>query len=156
MLYYSKKRKNLFSCLEKIKSNSKRYIYLKENKKFRAAKEIFFYSFIKWKIENFNINHIGVEEDIEYVLPNLRYEFKYVKRHWWFFPQFRIWYKDIITPELISFDKLNVKKTNAYRVLQHKFPDMVFRLVEPVETDNYRKFMKKRLERGKDYEIIER
>lgn len=155
MLYFSRNKKNLFRCLEKIQGNTKRYIYLRDNTKFRAPKELFFYAFIKWKIENFkNIDHIGVEEDIEYVLPDLRYEFKYLKNHWWFFPQFRIHYKNIVTPELISFDKLNAKKANAYRVLQHKFPDIVIRLVEPVETDNYRKFMKNQLVEDEDYKII--
>lgn len=152
MLYYNKHEEGLNSLLDTLKSNRLYYEYVPDHTLLKDSDRLFFYAYIKWKINNFkNLDIPGVEKEIYYVFPDLRYEFKYVKRIWWFFPLFEIHYKDIITPELITFDYLSQKKINAYRVLQHKFPDIMIRIVEPQEVDNYKNFMRPKMEEGKDY-----
>lgn len=88
---------------------------------------------------------------MDYIFPKKYFEFEKNDYIYRFFPLFKVEFYKINTPLYHTFDDVLGKKPNRYRILLHKYPNLQIRVVEPTERENIKKFMSKRIKKGKDW-----
>lgn len=154
MIIFNSQEKYLDKYMRTCFSKIHRYKY-KDSTTFENKGRLMWYAFLNWKIDNFShLNLTGVVNSVEYIFPHKYFEFEHKHLYFRFLPLFEVTYNNIQTPEYYTMDNMLGKNPNNYRVLFHKYPNLHVRNLEPKETENIIKFMKKRLEEGKDWKKI--
>lgn len=145
--------KYMYKCLK----NEKEYVQYeyKDGTLFKSKLKLFWYAFLKWKIEYFKkVDMPTKTTSVKKVFPHMFFDYKFKKLHLRFIPLFEVGFNKIHTKEYHTFDNMLGKQPHNYRVLFHKYPNLHVRIVEPKERRTIEKFIKKRLVKGKDWKRI--